>query len=135
MFIVWMRINNPGAYIMPTTRALGGSRQDLCCQGAPNLFINHGYYVDFLMERLCVTYNILQNNLFVILQTVKMRSVIRFNGIVYIDIGITIICLTTKTHELGEYNWSIFLIGRLLHTLYDVCIVIQKDVRKCLTKI
>ena len=45
----------------------------------------------------------------------------------HISIWIPILWLTAKTHELGECNWGIFLMGRVVDTLYDVCIEIHKD--------
>ena len=92
---------------MPKNRALGGSRQDLSWEGAPSLFINCRYCVDFLMERLYVTDNLLQKNLFVILQSVAITTVLRFHEIMHIDIGLPIRYLTAKTHELGKYNWGV----------------------------
>ena len=75
-FMVPTRINNPGAYLMQTMRALGGSRQDLFLEVAPSVFTNRVYYMDFLMENLCVTENLLQNNLFGSLQSVEMSAVL-----------------------------------------------------------
>ena len=82
----WMRINYPGAYLMPKMRELGGSRQDLCLEGAPSVFINFRYHVGFQIEHLCVTENLLQKNLFVIINLVEMTSVLQFHAIMNISI-------------------------------------------------
>ena len=84
------------------------------------------------MGRLCVTENLLQKNLLVILQSVEMTSVLRVHAIMHIAIGISIWWLNANTHKLGEYNWGMFLIVRVVDTLYDACIEIQKDGRKTL---
>ena len=59
-----------------------------------------------------------------------MTAVLRVHAIMHIDIGLTIIWLTAKTHGLGEYNWGMFLMGQVVDTLYDVCIETQKEGRR-----
>ena len=86
--MVWTIINHPGTYLIPTTRALCGSIQDICWKGAPSVLINIEYYMDFLMEHFCVTENILQNNLFVIVQSVEITAVILVHAIMHISIGL-----------------------------------------------
>ena len=127
IFMAWMIINNPGDYLMPIMISLVGSRKYLCWDGAPSVFINFGYYVDFLMQCLCVPNNLLQKKLFLILRSVGINAVIIANAIMCIAIGLTIQFLKSKKHELGEYNWGIFSIGKLVDKLYDFCIKIQKD--------
>ena len=51
-----------------------------------------------------------------------------------IYIGLNIQWLTAKAHELGEYNWGMLYMGQVVDKLYDVCIEINKDVRKMLNK-
>ena len=51
-----------------------------------------------------------------------MTAALRVHAIIHIAIGIPIQWLTATTNELGEYNWGIVLIGRVVDTLYDVCI-------------
>ena len=59
IFMSWMGMNNPVEYLRKKIRALGGSRQDLFWEVSPRVFRNCKYYVDFLMERLYVTENLL----------------------------------------------------------------------------
>ena len=56
-----------------------------------------------------------------------MTAVLQVHAIMHISIGIPIIWLTTKTHELGECSWGIFFMGIVVDTLYDVCIEIHND--------
>ena len=78
--------------------------------------------MDFLLERLCVTENLLQNNLFVILHPEEMTALPQVYSIVHIDIGLPIICLTSNTHEPVEYNCGVVLMVQVVRKLYDVCI-------------
>ena len=63
--------------------------------------------MDFPMGSLCVTDNILQDNLSVILPPVEMTAVPQVHEIMHIDIGLTIQCFTAKTHELWEYIYAV----------------------------
>ena len=88
--MTWIIFNHPGAYLMPKMIAVGESRKYMCWEGAPSVFINCGYYVYFLMECLCVTDNLLQNNLFIILKSVGMNAVLKVHAIMHIGIGLPI---------------------------------------------
>ena len=84
--MAWMRINDLGACLVTTMRALRGSRQYIFGGGSPSVFINSGYNMDFLVDFFCVTDNILQNNLVVILQSVEITAVLQFHAIMHISI-------------------------------------------------
>jgi hypothetical protein len=48
----WLEEYHPGAYLFPIARACGGTRQDLCVEGAPAVLMNLPYYYQFLTWRM-----------------------------------------------------------------------------------
>ena len=135
IFMACMIINHPGDFLMPTMRALGRSRQDIWLEGSPSILINRRYNVDFIMEHLCFTENILQKNLFVILQSVEMTALLWVYAIMNIYIGINIQWLTAKAHELGEYNWGMFLMVQVVYTYMMFVLKYRRTTENYLTNI
>ena len=81
----WMEKYYPGELLMPVVRTLGGARQDLAIEGAPAVYMNHKFYVSFLHERLSnkLTDNILEHNIFIILESVEMIALLHICSILY----------------------------------------------------
>ena len=56
-----MKKYHPGSLLVPVTRA-SGSRQDLTVEGAPAVYWNRHYYLEFLKQSLDTVDNILHTN-------------------------------------------------------------------------
>ena len=74
MFHAWMETFHPGSLLVPIVRVLYRNQQDASFEGAFPLYIGRSHMVAFLNERLSagVSENILQRNLFIILESLEM---------------------------------------------------------------
>ena len=73
-FLTWFLENYSGEYLFPIMRACGGSRQDICVEGAPAVLMNLPYYLRFLDWRISAfggkSEAILQTKLYIMLRSV-----------------------------------------------------------------
>ena len=92
-FFWWMKEFHPDAYLFPVVRALGGTRQDLCVEGAPAVLTNLHYYLQYLHWRISATGgksdNILQMKLYIMFAEVV--AMLRVLSILHIAI-----CVPTR---------------------------------------
>ena len=51
-FAQWMKEFHADEYIFPLARACGGTRQDICLEGAPAVLMNLPYYLQYLHWRI-----------------------------------------------------------------------------------
>ena len=88
MFHAWMETFRPGSLFVPVVRVLNGNRQDASFEGAFPLYVGRSHMVAFLNERLCagVSENILQRNLFIILESSEMIAQLRICSIFFLTI-------------------------------------------------
>ena len=75
-FKEWIKSTHPGELLLHVERS-SGSRQDLFVEGAPAIYWNRQYCIEFLDEQLRLPGkgNLLQENLFVILSSLEMVAV------------------------------------------------------------
>ena len=87
LFKEWIKENHEGELLLHVERA-GGSRQDLFVEGAPAIYWNREYCLEFLDMQLrdYTKGNILQENLFVILSLLEMVGLSRLLSILYLCI-------------------------------------------------
>ena len=83
-----METFRPGSLFVPVVRVLNGNRQDASFEGAFPLYVGRSHMVAFLNERLCagVSENILQRNLFIILESSEMIAQLRICSIFFLTI-------------------------------------------------
>ena len=88
MFKHWLLKFHPGAHLVPIHRT-AESRQDLTMEGAAAVYWNRIYYIEFLDECLQGRKdNILQENLFIVLASVKMVALCHTMAILHFKIYI-----------------------------------------------
>ena len=118
LFCEWIKETHPGELLLHVERA-GGSRQDLYLEGAPAIYWNRQYCIEFLDERLRMSSegNILQENLFVVLSSLEMVALSRLCLILYLSICIPFRWIAAKSHTLKQYNWGARSMGRVLDIL------------------
>ena len=127
-FKEWIKKNHPGELLLHVERA-SGSRQDLFVEGAPAVYWNRQYCIEFLDEQLRLPSkgNVLQENLFIVLSSLEMVGLSRILSILYLCIVIPVRWLSAKTHTLGKYNWGARSMGRVLDILEEKMDEIEQD--------
>jgi hypothetical protein len=117
-FFRWIEEYHPGAYLFPIARACGGTRQDLCVEGAPAVLMNLPYYYQFLTWRMgtCGTSGdgILATKLYLMLRSVEVVSLLRVLSILHISICLPTRWLAGKSQDLAEYNFGYYDMGLAL---------------------
>ncbi len=152
MFHAWMETFCPGSLFVPVVRVLGGNRQDALFEGAFPLCVGCSHMMVFLNERLCagktiwsmictsnayqltsrfsagVSKNILQHNLFIILESSsKMIAQLRLCSIFFLTLIVPMRWLASNTFKLGHHNWGEKSMGRVIDLVYDAFVAIQAD--------
>ena len=92
------------------------------------------FFVQFLHEVLCsnTKENILQTNMFIILQATKMIAQLRIASIVFMALVIPMCWLAGKTHELAHRNWLERSMGRAVDLMYNAFVQVESDGEKML---
>ena len=88
------------------------------------------YYVEFLDESLrSGKYNILQENLYIVLTSVEMVALCRVMAILHFKICMPMRWLAGNTHFLGRtgFDWSSRSMGKALDALHSACTELQHD--------
>ena len=77
-----------GVTWLPLIRVLGGSRQDGSFEASLPLFVGRKYIVEYLHKTLCTNEkeNILQTNLFIVLESIEMIGQVRIASIFFIAV-------------------------------------------------
>ena len=96
------------ATFLPIICVMGGSRQDGLFEAALPLYVGRKYIVQFLHKTLCSNEkeNILQTNLFIVLECVEMIALVRITSIFFIAVVILWRWLAGKCHELAYRDWG-----------------------------
>ena len=118
LFNEWMKEHHAGELLLHVERA-GGARHDLFVEGAPAIYWNRVYCIEFLDERLRLSGegNILQENLFIILSSLEMVALARTCSIIYLSICLPFRWIAARTHTLKEYKWGARSMGRIFDIL------------------
>jgi hypothetical protein len=151
MFHAWMETFCPGSLFFPVVRVLNGNQQDAAFEEAFPLNIGHSHMVAFLNERLCagktrcfmihtlnafkltscffqgVSENILQHNLFIILESSEMIAQSRLCSIFFLTIIVPMRWLASNTFKLASRNWGEKSMGRVIDLVYNAFATIQAD--------
>ena len=107
MFMDYMRRYHPTSYLYPVYRAWGGSRQDIGVEGAVAVIMNIPHYFELLIWRMsCGGDSILENNLYIILRSVEMVSLLRSLYILHISLYLPLQWLSGNCGELGKYGFG-----------------------------
>ena len=117
-FGYWLQEYHQGAYLYPITRACGGTRQDLCVEGAPAVLMNLPYYLQFLKWQMgtCGTKGdgILATKLYIMLTSVEVVALLRVLSILHISICLPTRWLAGKTQDLSAYDFGYYDMGKAL---------------------
>ena len=132
-FQAWMKKYHPGSLLVPVTRA-SGSRQDLTVEGAPAVYWNRHYYLEFLKQSLDTVDNILHTNLYVTLKCSEMIAMTRVFSILHFSVVSPMQYLAGSSHLLGEYNWSSRRMGQAIDILESKLIEILNNGNKFLNR-
>ena len=114
----WMKEHHAGELLLHVERA-GGARHDLFVEGAPAIYWNRVYCIEYLDEQLRLSGegNILQENLFIILSSFEMVALARTCSILYLSICLPFRWIAARTHTLKEYKWGARSMGRIFDIL------------------
>ena len=117
-FFQMMKNDHPGAYLYPICRALGGARQDLSVEGAPGVLMNLPYYLQFLNWRSAAvggkSDGILATKLYIMLRSVEVVALLRVLSILHLAVCMPTRWLAGKTHELADYDFGYYDMGKVL---------------------
>jgi hypothetical protein len=131
LFLYWMKEYNPGAYLYPIARACGGTRQDLCVEGAPGVLMNLKLYLQFIRWRMCAVGgkgdNILATKLYIMLRSSEVVALLRVLSILHISICLPTRWLAGKSHELGDYDFGYYDMSTVLDCMEDAFEAILDD--------
>jgi len=141
MFHAWMETFCPRSLFVPVVRVLNGNRQDASFEGAFPLYVGRSHIMAaFINERLCadkttltlymicssnarrltllfskgVSENILQRNLFIILESSEMIAQLRLCSIFFLTIIIPMRWLASNTFKLSHCQWGEKSMGRVI---------------------
>ena len=92
---------------LPIVRVLGGSRQDGAFEAALPLYSGCNFIVEWLHQTLCENdnNNILQHNLFIVLESVEIIVMTRVASIFFLAVIVPWQWLAGKTHKLAHRDW------------------------------
>jgi hypothetical protein len=107
MFKEWIMRCYPRAILFHVVSTDGG-RQDMACEGAGALYMNHQYWAEFVDERLRQpgASNILQECLFIELTSVDVIASARIHSILHLAIVLPHRWLSGRSHTLAAFDWS-----------------------------
>ena len=113
-------------YAVKTTK---GNRQDILCESAGPMYMNRPFHAEYLDKKLrsIGKSNILEENMFIICSSVHMVALCRVYSIVFLAVILPMRWMAGKSHELGQYGWSVRSMGRMLDTLEDSLVKVQED--------
>jgi hypothetical protein len=98
-FVYFKNEFHPTAYLYPLVHACGGTRQDLCVEGAPSILMNLPLYLQFLHWRMCVCGTsgdgILATNLYIKFRSIEVVALLRVLSILHNAFHIMILVTTT----------------------------------------
>ena len=87
MFMDYMICYHPIAYLYPVARVSGVSRQDISVEGVFYVLMNILHYLELLIWRMsCGGYGILEKEMYIILRSVEMVSLLRVFSILHISL-------------------------------------------------
>ena len=110
---------------MNTERA-SGRRQAIIAMGAGLIYWNRIFNIELLDDYLCIkdNTNILQQNIFTILNSIEIIDTSRFFAILHVLIFMPFRWLAGNTHKLAHLNWSSRSMVRAIDILHTACNVL-----------
>ena len=97
-------------------------------EGTTAVYWNRTYYMEFLDECLRAKDNILQQNLFTVLSSIKIIAMYRVYAIFHLSISMPLFWLSGNTHKLHDCDWSLPMIGKSIDLLEEAIITWQYKV-------
>ena len=127
---------HPTTFLYPLVRACGGTRQDLCVEGAPSILMNLPMYLQFLHWRMdaCGTSGdgILATNLYLNFKSSEVIAQLRVLSILHIAICMPVRWLAGKTESLLDYDFGYYDMGKALDIMESAFMEIIDDPSKFL---
>ena len=125
----FMTTYHPGVTWLPVVRVNGGARQDGSFEAALPLYLGRKYIVLFLHKMLCSNKNenILQTNLFIVMECVEIIAEVRLASIFFIAVIVPWRWLAGKCHELGHRDWGEKDMSIICDLVYDAFALIEED--------
>eukprot|EP00956_Cyclotella_meneghiniana_P011123 scaffold15566_cov34-Cyclotella_meneghiniana.AAC.1 len=127
---------HPTTFLYPLVRACGGTRQDLCVEGAPSILMNLPMYLQFLHWRMdaCGTSGdgILATNLYLNFKSSEVIAQLRVLSILHIAICMPVRWLAGKTESLLDYDFGYYDMGKALDIMESAFMEIIDDPGKFL---
>ena len=119
---------------LPIVRVLGGSQQDGAFEAALPLYSGRNFIVEWMHKTLCENENnnILQHNLFIVLESVEIIVMTRVASIFFLAVIVPWWCLAGKTHELDHRDWAEKDMSVIYDILYIAFKLIAEDGEKML---
>ena len=123
-----------GVTWLPLIRVLGGSRQDGSFEASLPLYVGRKYIVEFLHMKLCTNEkeNILQTNLFIVLECVEMIAQVRIASIFFIAVIVPWRWLAGKCHELGHRDFGEKDMSQICDLVFEAMQAVELDGEKML---
>lgn len=135
-FLYFKKKYHPTTYLYPLVRACGGTRQDLCVEGAPSILMNLPMYLQFLHWRMdaCGTSGdgILATNLYLNFKSLEVIAQLRVFSILHIAICMPVRWLAGKTESLSHYDFGYYDMGKALDIMESAFMEIIDDPSKFL---
>ena len=109
MFMNWMETWHPEAFLFGVARACGGSRQDIGVEGAIAVIMNVPFYLEFLVWRMRCGHDggILERNLFMMLRSIEVISLLQVLAILHILVCMPMRWLAGNCGDLAQYNFGV----------------------------
>ena len=133
-FWYYMETYHRGVLWLPIVRVLGGARQDGSFEAALPLYAGRKFIIEYLHKTLCENDkdNILQHNMFIVLESVEIISMIRVAAIFFLSVVVPWRWLAGKTHELAHRQWGEKDMGVVCDIVYEKFKTIAEDGDKML---
>ena len=112
----WKKEFHPDAYLFPLARACGGTRQDICLEGAPAVLMNLPFYLQYLHWQISAAGGksdaILQTKLYIMLRLTKVVALLHVLSILHISVCLPTRWLAGNSHELSKFNFGYYNMGK-----------------------
>ena len=127
IFREWIQTYHSGDLLLHIEMA-SGSFQALAVEGSGLVYMNRPYWIDLLYQRMHTPgYNILQENILIILSSLEISALERLFYIIHITVCLSTDWLASNFHILYYYNFYVRSMGRMVGELETALEDIEED--------
>ena len=120
---------HPTAYLYPVSWSCGGLRQDIGVEDAVAVLMNIPHYPELPIWRMsCGDDGILEENLYIILWSVEMVSLLRVLYILHISLCLTLRWFARNCGDIEKYGFGVSDMPKALDLMDKTSTEITKDV-------